>query len=164
MRHLAAVLMVLALGCADGSLDQSKAAAVFASQPWTSDQSVEFSNEQVSCGVSAGLWESKTAGSKVGFDYWGTTPAGTTLGLGKVVDEAGHLTGQLKKGFSVSASVTSIVADPKISGRARVEATVAAKLSHQCFSTGLPFLQRKGAPSISSYVLGRLADGWHVVQ
>jgi hypothetical protein len=164
MRHLAAVLMVLALGCADGSLDQSKAAAVLASQPWTTDQLVEFSNEQVSCGVSAGLWESKTAGSKVGFDYWGETPAGSTLGLGKVVDEGGRLTGQVKRGFSVSAVVTSIVADPKISGRSRVEANVAAKISHPCFSTGLPFLQRKGTPSISAYVLGRLDDGWHVVR
>jgi len=129
---------------------------------------VQFSKEQLSNGVAAGLWTFTPARSGVSFAHWNPTAEGTKLGLPFIVDDKrnGQLIGKLKPGFSVSVKVTGLAADASgAPGRIRVEATVKAKIAHPCFSTGLPFSTENGqvsAPIGFTFVL--FDDGWRAVR
>lgn len=159
MRYFWIATVSLAWACSAQHLDRSKATALLESKPWGSSQGIRFSNDQVSCGVAARLWDfhpAVYAGPLYSTRaYWEPTTEGQRLGLAHMVDDP---SARLGPGFRVSVTVTGIAAEGEGSARAVVEATVLAKIAHHCFTTGVPF--EDGRVKI---VFARFDDGWRVV-
>ncbi|MCX6897677.1 MAG: hypothetical protein NT105_03165 [Verrucomicrobia bacterium] len=155
----------------DPPLDRARAASILESQPWGTEQAVQFSREQMSSGVTAGLWTFKPAhdGGPLNSTYafWEPTAEGKKLGLDFMVDQVGNgqPVGRLKPGFSVSVRVTGLSADASgAAGRSHVEATVAAKIAHPCFSTGVPFWVNGKVDVPIGFTFALFDDGWRVVR
>jgi len=163
-RILIVPVLALFLSCSSSALDRSKAASILESRPWGQPQGVVFTEEQLACGVTAGLWTYDPPVDGGRFQVvgsWKTTSEGNKLWLGEVIDRRpGQLVGGLKPGFPISATVTGVAADAGGENRRRVEATVAAKIGHPCFPTPLSFI---GAARMD-FAFALFDDGWRVVQ
>jgi hypothetical protein len=85
---------------------------------------------------------------------------GAELGL-RMVNQP---VGMLEPGFSVSVTVTGVAADADCTHRSHVEATVAAKIAHSCFSTGVLFWANEKVGEPIKFTFAQFDDGWRVVR